>query len=128
MFCFLFGLLTAEANSVWLARPLLVPFLSRQLSESLPFPTPSRLLDRDNDSGEPCGPKRNKFRLNSVHPNTEHKRLSTKTTVRQIMFLIIYTISVNAKILNILITIMKVKHFHFCLTSYVVLMLGLYET
>lgn len=53
LFCFLFGLLTAEGNSAWLGSPLPVPFLSRQLSESLPFPTPSRLLDRDKDSGEP---------------------------------------------------------------------------
>lgn len=53
LFCFLFGLLTAEGNSGWPGRPLPVPFLSRQLSESLPLPTPSRLLDRDKDSGDP---------------------------------------------------------------------------
>ena len=53
LFCFLFGLLTAVGNSEWLGNPFPVPFLSRQLSESLPLPIPSRLLDRDKDSGEP---------------------------------------------------------------------------
>lgn len=51
LFCFLFGLLTAEGNSVWFGSPF--PFLSLQLSESLPLPTPSLLPDRDKDSGEP---------------------------------------------------------------------------
>lgn len=53
LFCFLFGLVTVEGNSVWLDRPLPAPFRSLQLSESLPFPMPSRLLDRDKDRGDP---------------------------------------------------------------------------
>lgn len=96
LFCFLFGLLTAEGNSAWLARPLLVPFLSRQLSESLPFPTPSRLLDRDKASGEPWEGK--KEISSAIHINTEHKHLSTNVNYKvNKRNSIIYTVWVNVK-------------------------------
>lgn len=83
LFCFLFGLLTAEGNSAWLGRPLPVPFRSRQLSESLPFPMPSRLLDRDKDSGEPWERKQKKtiqtfnkeFWVTTLHLNIWYKNI-----------------------------------------------------
>lgn len=53
LFCFLLGLQTDTGNSAWLGRPFPPPFLSLQLSESLPLPTPSLLPERDRDRGEP---------------------------------------------------------------------------
>lgn len=107
LFCFLLGLLTAEGNSVWLGRPLPVPFLSLQLSESLPLPTPSLLLERDRDSGEPW----------------EKEGRGLKQTFTQVK---VSSVCTSGQILSH--QTWRDSTSQTCLTSYVVVILGLYET
>lgn len=52
LFCLRLGLPIDAANSLWLAGP--IPFRSLQLSDSLPLPRCSRLLDLERDMDEPC--------------------------------------------------------------------------
>lgn len=52
LFCLRLGLPIEAANSLWLAGP--IPFRSLQLSDSLPLPKCSRLLDLERDTDEPC--------------------------------------------------------------------------
>lgn len=52
LFCLRLGLPTEAANSLGLGGP--IPFRSLQLSDSLPLPKCSRLLDLERDIDEPC--------------------------------------------------------------------------
>lgn len=70
LFCFLLGLM-GDVKSVCAGSPL--PFLSLQLSESLPLATPSLLPERDRASGDP-------FKTHSVILRTHMIRATRELT------------------------------------------------
>lgn len=67
LFCFRLGLPIDETNSLWVVGA--IPLWSRQLSDSLPFPKCSRLLERERDIDEPCKSPKQKKRKQKLVQN-----------------------------------------------------------
>lgn len=81
LFCLRLGLPIEAANSLWLAGP--IPFRSLQLSDSLPLPRCSRLLDLERDIDEPWKQsKPDKEMFNKVgFPGWEEKRIHIRPLI-----------------------------------------------